>query len=113
MESFREEIKKLNIKFDSVELVGGGSRIPKFIEIVQEVFGIPASRTTNSSEGIAQGAALAAVQYSGLFRFHSFNIVDRTAHTIKLQWREDTEADYPEANIQTICDINTYIPLNK
>lgn len=37
------------------------------------------SRTTNSSESIATGATLAAVQHSGLFRFHTFNLINRTA----------------------------------
>lgn len=83
-------------------MVGGGSRIPKIIELVQEVFGMNPSRTTNSSEGIAQGATLAAVQQSGLFRFHSFDIVDRSAHTVKLSWKEQGTADYPEANKQLI-----------
>jgi heat shock protein 4 len=68
----KEEIKKLQKKYNSVELVGGGSRIPKIIEMVQDVFEMVPSRTTNSSETIAKGATLAAVQLSGLFKFMSF-----------------------------------------
>jgi molecular chaperone DnaK (HSP70) len=55
-----------------VELVGGGTRIPKVIEMVQEVFEVVPSRTTNSSETIAKGATMAAVQLSGLFKFSTF-----------------------------------------
>lgn len=42
-------------------MVGGGSRIPRFIETVENVFKMAASRTTNSSENIAEGTTLAAV----------------------------------------------------
>jgi molecular chaperone DnaK (HSP70) len=82
----KDEFKKLEVKYDSVELIGGGSRIPKIISIIQEVFEIAPSRTTNSSEAIARGATLAAVQQSGLFRFHSFNISNRIDYGIKLVW---------------------------
>lgn len=33
--TFLGELEKQEISFDAVELVGGGSRIPKIIEIVQ------------------------------------------------------------------------------
>lgn len=65
-------------------MVGGGSRIPRIIEIVQDVFGMSPSRTINSSETIARGATLAAVQGSGLFRFHSFNILNRVPYALNL-----------------------------
>jgi hypothetical protein len=42
------------------------------------------SRTINSSETIARGTTIAAVLKSGLFRFHSFNIINRSAHKIKI-----------------------------
>jgi hypothetical protein len=43
------------------------------------------SRTTNSNETIAKGATMAAVQLSGLFKFSTFEIVNKTNYTIKLQ----------------------------
>jgi molecular chaperone DnaK (HSP70) len=68
-------------------LVGGGSRIPKFIETVESIFAMNASRTINSSETIARGATIAAVLKSGLFRFNNFNIINRSAHAIKISWK--------------------------
>jgi heat shock protein 4 len=45
----RENLKEKGIKLHSVELVGGGTRIPKFLQIAKEIFGIELSRTLNSS----------------------------------------------------------------
>lgn len=41
------ETKKINIH--SIELVGGGTRIPAFIGIIKQIFGVEPSRTLNSS----------------------------------------------------------------
>jgi hypothetical protein len=49
------------------------------------------SRTTNSSETIARGAALAAVQQSSLFRFHTFSIQNRALLPINISWDEQKE----------------------
>lgn len=103
--SFLEELKKQNIKYDTIELVGGGSRIPRIIEIVQEVFGMSPSRTINSSETIARGATLAAVQESGLFRFHSFNIFNRIPYAVKLIGKDgETEIN------EVIAETGIYVP---
>jgi len=39
--------KKINLH--SIELIGGGSRIPAFLSLVKQVFGTDPSRTLNSS----------------------------------------------------------------
>lgn len=45
----RESLKAKNIKLNSIELIGGGTRIPCFLQIVKEVFEVEPSRTLNSS----------------------------------------------------------------
>ena len=42
-------MNELAIKVDHIELIGGGSRIPCFIQLVSSAFGIEPSRTLNSS----------------------------------------------------------------
>nr|VVW87604.1 unnamed protein product [Nymphaea colorata] len=42
----------------SIEMIGGGSRVPIFIRTVSEAFGMETQRTLNSSECIARGAGL-------------------------------------------------------
>ena len=58
--------KKINIH--NIEMVGGGTRIPAFIQIIKQTFGIDPSRTLNSSESVARGCALMAAIKSPLFR---------------------------------------------
>lgn len=72
-------------------MVGGGSRIPKFVEIAEKIFEMQPSRTTNSSETIAIGATLAAVKESGLFRFNTLNIVNRSALSLVLSWKSSEQ----------------------
>lgn len=45
----RDSLKAKNVHLHSIELVGGGSRIPSFVNLVKSVFGIDPSRTLNSS----------------------------------------------------------------
>ena len=45
----KEEIIENQISIDTIELVGGGSRIPEVIQIINEVFDIKPSRTINSN----------------------------------------------------------------
>ena len=54
----KDELKAKKIELHSIEMVGGGSRIPIFIQSVKEVFKIEPSRTLNSSESVARGCAL-------------------------------------------------------
>lgn len=63
------------------------------------------SRTINSSETIARGATLAAVQESGLFRFHSFNILNRIPYAVKITGKDgETEIN------EVIAETGTYVP---
>jgi len=39
LESFVIELKQKGIQFDTIELIGGGTRIPMIIKAVTEVFG--------------------------------------------------------------------------
>lgn len=90
--SLKEDIIAKGIKIDTIELVGGGTRIPKVIELIEQTFGMSASRTTNSSETIARGATLYAVQQSGLFRMPCSEIINRSSHNIYIQWRDASGA---------------------
>lgn len=67
----------LGVEISHIELIGGGSRIPCFMKSVFEVFGVEPSRTLNSSECIARGAALCAAIRSGLFRVKEYYSFDQ------------------------------------
>jgi len=70
-------LNELAINPEQIELIGGGSRIPSFIQLVSSAFGIEPSRTLNSSECIARGAALCSAMQSAIFRvkqYYSFDV---------------------------------------
>lgn len=69
-----------------IELVGGGSRIPAVIDIIKKIFDVQPSRTINSSETIARGAALYAVKKSGLFRFIDYSVKNKAIYPIVASW---------------------------
>ena len=74
--------KTLKNKPDSVEIVGGATRMPKVISIIQEVFGLEVSRSLNSDEAIASGATFTATSISGGFK--TSDIQHRSLYNYKL-----------------------------
>lgn len=71
-----EQVKsKLNEKLDgkqldSVELLGGGWRVPRVLKEIEQVFA-PASagQKCNADECVANGAAMVAANYSSVYKF--------------------------------------------
>jgi molecular chaperone DnaK (HSP70) len=61
---------------DSVEMVGGTSRIPVLRGAVSKVFGTDCKTTVNAAESVSRGCALAAAMLSPAFRVRDFAVVD-------------------------------------
>lgn len=76
--------KKINLH--SIELVGGGSRIPSFINLVEKVFNMKHSRTLNSSESVARGCGLEAAIKSPLFKVADYILNEKSYYGIKFYW---------------------------
>jgi molecular chaperone DnaK (HSP70) len=70
-----------------IELIGGGSRIPCFIQLISESFGIEPSRTLNSSECIARGSALCSAMQSHIFRVKEYFTFDVNYNGIVCSWK--------------------------
>jgi heat shock protein 4 len=68
-------LKEKKINLHSIEVIGGGTRIPFFLNIVKEVFNIEPSRTLNSSESVSRGCALMAAVKSPLFKVQEYGLV--------------------------------------
>lgn len=100
-------------EIDSVEIVGGSSRIPAFKQLVLDVFGKSPSTTLNADEAVARGCALQCAILSPTFRVRDFNIADCQPFSIKLKWapceeNEDSEMEafakfsaYPQSKMLT------------
>ncbi|KAJ8457005.1 hypothetical protein ONZ45_g18491 [Pleurotus djamor] len=94
-------------QIDSVELIGGSTRVPAVRARIQEAFpGKVLSTTLNQDEAIARGATFACAMLSPVFRVRDFHVHDTTHYPIKVQWEpiptdpdDDTElVVYPKGN---------------
>ncbi|KAM6501560.1 Heat shock protein 70 family [Amanita muscaria] len=94
-------------QIDSVELVGGTTRVPSVRQRLQQAFqGKTLSLTLNQDEAVARGATFSCAMLSPIFRVREFHIHDITPYPIKVQWApiesdpdDDTELTvFPKAN---------------
>lgn len=121
MVTAREQLKQKGIEIHSVELVGGGSRIPEFLRITKEAFGHEPSRTLNSSESVARGCALMAAIKSPLFRVAEYTLNEKVLYGIKFSWNfvEGNQylglnSDlYPEKQRKMIFEAGSKVPSSK
>lgn len=84
-------------EIDSVELIGGTSRIPCLKNTITEVFGKPFSTTLNQDESIARGAAFICAMHSPTLRVKPFKFEDINLHSVTYFWsKEDADSDHLE-----------------
>jgi len=66
-------------------MIGGGTRIPAIYNTIQEVFGQEPSRTINSNECVAKGAALISAMNSSIFRVQPYSFFMTSPYAISLK----------------------------
>ncbi|KEP60066.1 UNVERIFIED_CONTAM: DnaK family protein [Hammondia hammondi] len=76
----------------SVEIVGGGTRIPWVQKCISNAFGLELSRTLAADETVARGCALQAAMASASFKVKEYGFGERTLFPICLTW---TDGDSP------------------
>jgi heat shock protein 4 len=117
----RDNLKAKNISLHSIEMIGGGSRIPAFVSLVKQVFGVEPSRTLNSSESVARGCALMAAIKSPLFRVSDYSLHERVYYGVKFYWNF-VEGEkylglnanlYPEKQGKFIYEAGAKVPTSK
>lgn len=96
----RQVLHQANLRPDdieSVQVVGGSTRLPAVKALVHKVFGREASTTLNQDEAIARGCALQCAMLSPTFKVKEFSITDIQPYPIKLVWKagknEDSEME--------------------
>jgi len=60
----------------SVEVIGGSSRIPKFKNIIEEIFGKAPSTTLHATESSAKGCALMCAALTRIYSVKPFQVLD-------------------------------------
>jgi len=72
---------------DSVEVVGGSSRVPWVKEMCSTAFGgKELSTTMNADESVARGCALQAAILSPLYKVRDFKVEDISPHPVSIGW---------------------------
>jgi len=80
-------------QIDSVEIVGGASRVPWWKSMCSEAFGGKELATTmNADESVARGAALQAAILSPLYKVREFKVEDATQYGVSVGWMGTAEA---------------------
>lgn len=75
----------------SVEIVGGGSRVPSIKLLIEQIFGKPASTTLNQDEAVSRGAALQCAILSPAVRVREFACSDVQAYPVLISWEDNTQ----------------------
>ncbi|VDK85292.1 unnamed protein product [Litomosoides sigmodontis] len=81
-----EQCGKKAEEVESVELVGGTSRIPAIKKITSEVFGKEPKTTMNQDEAVARGAAMKCAILSPAFKVRDFSVKDSQPYRVKVSW---------------------------
>ncbi|KAB8076835.1 heat shock protein 70 family [Aspergillus leporis] len=79
---------------DSVEMVGGCTRVPAIKDAVSKFFGKNLSFTLNQDEAIARGCAFSCAILSPVFRVRDFSVHDIVNYPIEFTWEQS--ADIPD-----------------
>jgi molecular chaperone DnaK (HSP70) len=85
-------------QIDSVEVVGGASRVPWFKAMCSEAFGGKELATTmNADESVARGCALQAAILSPLYKVREFKVEDTSMNAVNVGWTgTSTDAEAPK-----------------
>lgn len=86
LQKHKVELDMAGIKLANIELVGGGTRIPAFIRMVQGLFKMDPSRTINSSEAVAKGCAIMAAWKNPAFRPADMTLEEANYNPIVAYW---------------------------
>ena len=79
-------------KIDSVEIVGGSTRMPSVQKLIEGFFlGKEPSRTLNSKETVSRGCALQCAMLSPTFRVREFQVQDSFPYGVEFSWEKDGE----------------------
>jgi heat shock protein 4 len=74
------------MEIHSIELIGGGSRIPIFNALVKTVFGKEPFRSLDASSCIARGCAMMSAMISPLFKVASYGLEEINLYPIRATW---------------------------
>lgn len=78
---------------DSIEVIGGCTRVPSLKAKLSEIFGKPLSTTLNQDEAIARGNAFICAMHSPTMRVRPFKFEDFNPYSVSYFWDKEEEDD--------------------
>ncbi|KAH6629700.1 heat shock protein 70 family [Boeremia exigua] len=98
---------------DTVELVGGCTRVPALKAAIQEYFGGKTlSFTLNADEAVARGCAFSCAILSPVFRVRDFSIHDMVNYPIQFTWEKSEDIPDEDTNL-TVFNKGNVMPSTK
>jgi len=87
-------------EIESVEIVGGATRVPWVKELCSQAFGGAELATTlNADECVARGCALQAAMLSPLFKVREFQVEDTSPFAISIGWMASSGDPHIASNL--------------
>ncbi|KAG9257333.1 heat shock protein 70 family [Emericellopsis atlantica] len=97
---------------DTIEIVGGGSRVPALKERIQAFFGKPLSFTMNADEAVARGCAFSCAILSPVFRVRDFAVQDIVSYPIEFAWEKAPDIPDEDTSL-TVFNRGNVLPSTK
>lgn len=97
---------------DTIELVGGCTRVPALKETIQKFFGKPLSFTLNQDEAVARGCAFSCAILSPVFRVRDFAIHDIVNYPIEFTWEKSPDIPDEDTSL-TVFQKGNVMPSTK
>jgi len=85
----QKALDQANVKtseLSSIEVIGGGTRVPIVTTTISNFVGKPVSYTCDSDESIARGCTLQCAMLSPSFRVREFEVHDVYSYPVLVQW---------------------------
>ncbi|EFQ98775.1 hsp88-like protein [Nannizzia gypsea CBS 118893] len=99
-------------EIDSIEMVGGCTRVPSIKDAISKFFGKQLSFTLNQDEAVARGCAFSCAILSPVFRVRDFSVHDVINYPIEFTWEQSP--DIPdEATSLTVFNKGNIMPSTK
>ncbi|KFY09746.1 hypothetical protein V491_07994, partial [Pseudogymnoascus sp. VKM F-3775] len=104
---------KLKVEdIDTIEVVGGCTRVPALKERIQTFFGKQLSFTINQDEGVARGCAFSCAILSPVFRVRDFTIHDIVPYPIEFNWEKSEDIPDEDTSL-TVFNKGNVMPSTK
>ncbi|EED21621.1 Hsp70 chaperone Hsp88 [Talaromyces stipitatus ATCC 10500] len=97
---------------DSIEMVGGCTRVPIIKETVSNFFGKPLSFTLNQDEAVARGCTFSCAILSPVFRVRDFSVHDIVSYPIEFTWEQSPEIPDEDTSL-TVFNKGNVLPSTK